>query len=82
MIEIRKIEIQTLEHFDNHDNSLGFLNELENIDLRVQIKNNNISGYYLMFKGEKIEISSNGKFKKYPSGMYDEHKNLLLKLVK
>lgn len=36
MIKVNKYESQTVEHFDNNGNSLGFLNEWENADLRCQ----------------------------------------------
>jgi hypothetical protein len=61
MIKINKYEIQTVEHFDNNGNSLGFLNEYENVDLWSQIAEQKLSGYYLMFNDMKIQIESNGK---------------------
>jgi hypothetical protein len=31
MIKVNKYEVQTVEHFDHNGNSLGFLNEQENL---------------------------------------------------
>ena len=48
MIEVKKIVPQVVEHFDPYGNSLGYLNELECLDLRVQIAKNKISGFYVV----------------------------------
>jgi hypothetical protein len=37
MIKVNKIIPQIVKHFDNENNSLVFLNEYENIDLRTEI---------------------------------------------
>lgn len=79
-IGINKYEIQTVEHFDNNGNSLGFLNELENIDLRIQIAEQKVSGYYLIFNGIKIDIEPDGKINNWEIGLYDINEILLSKL--
>lgn len=61
MIHIKKYEVQTVEHFDKCGNSLGFLNEHECNDLRCQIAEQKVSGYYLVFDGVKIHIDTNGR---------------------
>lgn len=84
MIKVKKYEVQTVEHFDPNGNSLGFLNEYENADLRGQIAEEKASGYYLMFNGEKIEIQPNGKIKcdDWKNGLYDTNEILLARLFK
>ena len=82
MIKVNKYEVQTVEHFDNNGNSLGFLNEWENTDLRCQIAEQKASGYYLMFNGLKIQIEPNGKILNWENGLYDTNKILLVRLFK
>jgi hypothetical protein len=80
MIKVNKYEVQTVEHFDNNGNSLGFLNEHENTDLRCQIAEQKVSGYYLIFKDIKIPIQSNGTIKNWPKRLYDTNQILLTRL--
>lgn len=82
MIEVKKYNVQTVEHFDDKGNSLGFLNENESTDLRCQIAENNISGYYLIFNDKKIKILSNGKIIDWENGLYDTNEILLSRLFK
>jgi len=82
MIKVNKYKVQTVEHFDNNGNSLGFLNEWENADLRCQIAEEKASGYYLMFNGLKISIEPNGKITNWENGLYDTNEILLSRLFK
>ena len=82
MIKVNKYEIQTVEHFDSNGNSLGFLNEHENADLRAQIAEQKASGYYLMFNESKIEIGSNGRITNWKQGLYDTNEILLSRIFK
>ena len=82
MIKVNKYEVQTIEHFDNDGNSLGFLNEYENADLRCQIAEQKISGYYLTFNDTKIQIESNGKIINWVNGLYDTNEILFSRLFK
>lgn len=82
MIKVKKYEVQTVEHFDNNGNSLGFLNEYENVDLRCQIAEGKVNGYYLMFNGLKIPIEPNGRIINWGKGLYDTNEILLSKLFK
>ena len=80
MIQVKKIECQTAEHFDPEGNSLGFLNQHEHYDLRCQIKENEAVGYYVMFEELRLDISSDGGFNP-DKGLYDTDENLLYYLV-
>jgi len=82
MIKVKKYKVQTVEHFDNNEKSLGFLNEYENADLRCQIAEEKVSGYYLMLNGAKIPIEPNGKIINWNSGLYDTNEILLARLFK
>lgn len=82
MIKVTPIEVQKIEHFDNNGKSIGFLNEYESIDLRCQISEQKIEGYYLMFNNQKIEITSKGNISNWIRGLYDTTERLLCRLFK
>lgn len=82
MIQINKYEPQVVEHFGPDGNSLGFLNEYENLDLRCQIAENKADGYYLMFNGKKYPIQLDGKILNRPYGLYDTLSVLFSRLFK
>ena len=56
-----KIKVIEYEHFDVNDNSLGFLSDLENLELRCQIAETETEGYYLIAEGDKISITKKGE---------------------
>lgn len=82
MIKVNKYEVQQIEHFDNNEVSLGFLNEHENTDLRIQIAKEKVSGYYLIFENKKILIEPTGKIYHWPDGLYDTNEKLWVQLFK
>jgi hypothetical protein len=82
MVYPNKINVQTVEHFDCNNNSLGFLNEYESCELRCQIAEQKVDGYYLIFKNEKIEILPNGKIINWINGLYDTNEILLSRLFR
>jgi len=82
MIKANTYKVQTIEHFDNEGNTLGFLNEWESADLRCQIAEQNVSGYYLMFNRSKVQIEPNGKINNWEVGLYDTNEILLARLFK
>lgn len=82
MITINKYKEQRVEHFDNNGNSLGFLNEFENLDLRCQIAEQNVSGYYLMFNDKKFDIQPTGRINGWEHGLFDTNEILLARLFR
>ena len=72
MIIVNKIVPQTVEVFDNNDRSLGILNEYEFNDLRAQIAEQKVTGYYIMFDGFKTNIASNGKLVYWPTDLNEQ----------
>jgi len=84
MVAIRpwKIESELIEHFDPEGNSLGFLNEYENLDLRAQIAELKAEGYYLVVNGQQINILPSGKEESYTKGLYDVKDELYSRLFK
>ncbi len=81
MIKARKIEEKKFEHFTPEGDSMEFLSYLEHLDLRIQIRNHQAEGYYLIAFDKKIRYDRNGNLEDYPDGMYDEMQNLLMELI-
>jgi len=75
-----KIEEQVVEHFTPNDESIGFLTANEFLYLRIQIRNEYESGWYLMFEGERIMIKPNGDIEKWPNNLYNTATDLLNEL--
>ncbi len=71
VIHINKIIPQTVELFSSKGRSLGFINEYEFNDIRIQIKRNKIEGYYIMFSDEKVVINSDGGIDNWVDGLFD-----------
>jgi hypothetical protein len=71
MISVQKIVPQTVELFDPQGNSMGFVNEYEFNNVRIQIKNAKAEGYYCMFEGKKFVIDKNGRSKDWFPGFFD-----------
>ena len=85
MIQVNKITPQTVEFFTPEGKSLGFLNQYEFYDLRVQCKEQKISGYYCIchteFPNEKCVIDSGGRVDNWPKGFFDLWESQLIKLI-
>lgn len=81
MIQLKKINSPLVEVFDPQGNSLGEANEYELLDLRVQIREANVWGYYIVFNDRKVRIDRRGELEDYPIGLLDTMTNLLFKLI-
>jgi len=75
------IQPQLIEHFYPDGISLGFLNHLEHLDLRIQAREKKVAGYYAKFNGDKIFITENGKLDHRPNGFYTLYDEQLTKLI-
>lgn len=71
MIKLKNIPNQTVECFDNQNNSLGFANFDEFNDLRVQIKQHKAEGFFVMFNGKKITINKHGQVENHNVDFFD-----------
>lgn len=80
-IKVNKITPQTVECFDPNNNSLGFLNEYEFHDLRVQIKREKVKGYYCIFDNRELFIDINGRIAFWPEGFFDVIENYMIELL-
>lgn len=81
MIEVKKIEPQTVEVFNAFHQSLGFLNEYEFNDLRAQIAEQEVESYYLMFDDFQFSIDKHGRYER-PTGLFELYGDTLSRLVK
>lgn len=81
MIQIRKITPPTVDIFYGPgDVFIGTFNEYELIDFRIQIKENQVSGYYLIVGDETVQIDQNGNPDHWPEGLLDLMPDLMSKL--
>lgn len=81
MVKINKITPPTLDIYEPNGNLLGTVNEYEFLDVRVQIRKNQLSGYYLIFNGKKIRIDRNGELESYPDGLLGTMSGLYCQLL-
>lgn len=51
-------------------------------DIQEQIARQNLDGYYIDFKGNKININSKGELAKWPQGMFDLSQVLFARLFR
>ena len=67
MVKVKKITPPTVDVYSPKGKLLGTLNEYEFFDLREQISAEQVSGYYIIFQGQKIMISEDGDLDTYSS---------------
>ena len=79
-VVVNHITPQTVELFDPQDNSLGFVNEYELGDVKIQIAKYKLSGYYVKFEGRRLRIDHFGTLEDYPNGFFDTNFNHNTKL--
>ena len=90
MITLKGIIPQAVDVYrDTEDGTeyIGRANEYEFNDLRIQIKNENATGYYAIFNpewgdvGMKVVINPNGSITNWPKGFFDLYEQQLDQLV-
>ena len=81
MVQINKITPPTLDIYDPSGKLLGTVNEYEFLDIRVQIKEAQAFGYYLIFKDKRVRIDKNGELEEYPLGLLDTMSNFYCELI-
>jgi hypothetical protein len=82
-IEIKRISPERVDLYNPQDEILGTLfNEYELNHVRIQIASKQLSGYYIMWKGQKVAILNTGKLEEWPSGLYDIQELQLAELFK
>ena len=82
-IVVRDIKNEYCSIYKPNDELLVYTNnQLVYTDILAQIKEKQVSGYYVKFLGKKIPIDKNGMLKEYPDGLFDKYTKLLIKLLK
>lgn len=72
MIEIRNIEDIPVKLCDPEGNCIGIIKtQLQFLDIRCQILNEKLEGYYIIFNEEVIMIDYNGRLDSFPKGLFD-----------
>lgn len=67
---------------ENKSTVIGIIDSyLQLLDVRIQIKNEQSSDYYISWNDIIIGIDKNGQLESYPEGFFDETINLLLQLI-
>lgn len=57
-------------------------NELQLFDIQIQICRENATGYYIIWKDEKIDIDPNGAFSSWPENWCDQSQGAFVELTK
>lgn len=82
MVVVQNIQNKTVKVYTPSDELLVETNsELIFNDIRLQIAEQNLEGYYIEFEDEKINILSNGKMERWPDGLFDISIIQLAKLI-
>ena len=63
------------------NNALGFVGKIELFDVQIQIAKERAEGYYIEWKGERIDISPSGELSKWPNGYGDQSQRALVELI-
>ena len=86
-IDIREFEEAYCCLYNSNDTCIGVIKSyLSLLDVRTQIKEKFVSGYYILWQDNDglvitIRIDMFGELDSYPRGFYDESIKLLLNLV-
>jgi len=72
-IRVNKIIEHTSKLYDPNGKFIGEItSHLELNDIRIQIKENKVDGYYIMWKDDyRIFIDKYGRLDEWPKGFYD-----------
>lgn len=82
----------TIDHTIKEPSSLGFLysptdecigeieNELQLYDVQIQICTQNLDGYYIKWKDERLDIRNNGEISKWPENFCDQTQGAFVEL--
>lgn len=82
MIQLREIKDQMVDIYAPDGTLLGRTDNLLSFtDLRIQIMEAKVYGYYIMFEGQKVYIDENGRLPEWPKGLFDIWDNQLDTLI-
>lgn len=78
--DIKNFEISI--HYPNDELLIYTDNTLVFNDIRLQIKNKKLTGFYVIFNDKKYEINSDGTINNWPKGLFDIEIHQLANLIK
>lgn len=82
MITIIREIPEKVNLYCSNNKLIGTLNnEYELLNIQIQICEQNLSGYYIVWNNEKIVIDNNGNLLSWPQGMYSKAQELFRKLL-
>ena len=71
MLNINKYEEERVALYNPEGNYIGSINELEFLDIRLQICNQSLEGYYIITDNDtEIQIDKNGEVDKWEEGLF------------
>lgn len=73
---------QTVQVFDPDNNTMGYFNEYEFSELRLQICKASAAGYTLEYKGVRYSITTEGLVDNHPVGLFDLLSNLATSIIR
>jgi len=86
-VKVRQIKETFCELYDADGNDVGIISsELELNDVRIQIKEQQLKGYYILWEDENnqknhIQIDHMGNLERWPYGFFDVGEKQLYKLI-
>lgn len=80
-IKINDIQEIPVDLFYNGDRIGVITSGIQFDDVRLQIKQNQIEGYYVIFKNIRIDINKHGKVSCWPRGFFDTWGKILFELL-
>lgn len=81
-IKIREIKEIISELYNPEDKFLGIINSDKQLnDIRIQIAEKGLNGYYIKWRDNKIFIYKDGNLSSWPYGFYDLMGNQLITLI-
>ena len=82
-VKINKIKEPVCSLFNSKDEKIGDIKSfLQLQDIRVQILEKNLEGYYLIFNKQVIKINKDGLLSSWPINFYDHNDIMTDKLLK
>ena len=82
MIEINNIVEGEYNVYNAEGTWVGTLKSfIDLMDLRIQIKEASIEGYYIIFEDTFVYIDKYGYLDEWPEGFYDTHDNQLNRIL-
>ncbi len=81
-IKIKRIKPQTVPLYNPDGEYMGDVNEYEFEDIKTQIAEKQLSGYYVKFENEHLWILPDGDMKQSPKGFFNLTQEYLVKRIK